>query len=36
MESSRRDLSIDVVVDGFILKNNHIKLFRWLNFIPKT
>jgi len=35
MESSWRDLFIDMVVDRFILKNNHITLYFCSTFIPK-
>jgi len=35
MESSWRDLFIDVVVDRFILKNNQITLSPYFTFIPK-
>jgi len=41
MKRSRRDLSINMVIDRFILKNNQItylftKLFICFTFIPKT
>jgi len=36
MVSSRRDLSIDMVFDRFISKNNQITLSPCLIFIPKT
>ena len=36
MESSRRDLSIDFVVDSFILKNNQITLSPYFTFVRKT
>jgi len=36
MESSRRDLSIDMVVDRFIFKNNQITLSLCFTFIPTT
>jgi len=36
MESSRRDLFIDMVVDRFILKNNQITPSLYFNFIPKS
>jgi len=36
MESSRWDLFIDVFVDRFISKNNHITLFPSFTFMPKT
>jgi len=35
MESSRRDLFIDVVVDRFILESNQITLSPCITFIPK-
>ena len=34
MESSRRDLFIDMVVDRFIFKNNEIKFSPGFTFIP--
>jgi len=36
MESSRRDLFIDMVVDRFISKNNQITLSSRFTFIHKT
>jgi len=36
MESSQRDLFIDVVVDRFIFKNNYNTLLPWFTFIHKT
>ena len=36
IESSRRDLFIDMVVDGFIFKNNHITLSSCFTFIPNN
>jgi len=36
MESSRRDLFIDMVVDRFIFKNNQITLSPCFAFIPRT
>jgi len=36
MESSRRDLFIDMVIDMFIFKNNQIALFPCFTFIPKA
>jgi len=36
MESSRKDLFIDMVVERFILKNNQITLLPCFTFIPKT
>jgi len=36
MESSRRDLSIDEVVDRFISKNNQTTLSLCFTYIPKT
>jgi len=36
MESSRREFFIDIVVGGFILKNNQITLSPCFTFIPKT
>jgi len=36
MESSRRDLFIDMVVDRFIFKNNQITLSPCFTFTPKT
>jgi len=36
MESSRRDLFVDRVVDGFIFKNNQITLSPCLTYIPKA
>jgi len=36
MESSRRDLIIDMAVDKFIFKNNQITLCPCFNFILKT
>jgi len=36
MESSRRDLFIDMIVDRFIFKNNQFTLCPCLTFIPKT
>jgi len=36
MESSRRDLFIDMVVDKSIFENNHITLFPCYTFIFKT
>ena len=36
MESSRRDLFIDIVVDRFIFKNSQITLFPCSAFIPTT
>jgi len=36
MESSRRDLFIDMVFDRFIINNNQITLFPCFAFIPKT
>jgi len=36
MESSRRDLLIDVVVDRFIFKNNQMTISPFFSFIPKT
>jgi len=36
MESSRRDLLIDMVVDRFILKNNEITLSPCFSFLPET
>jgi len=36
MDSSRRDLFIDIVVDGSILKNNQITLYPFFTFRPKT
>jgi len=36
MESSRRDLIIDMIVDRFIFKNTVITLFPCFTFIPLT
>ena len=36
MESSRRDLLIDMVVDRFIFKNNQITPSHCFTFVPKT
>ena len=36
MESTRRDLFIDMVASGFILKNYQITLVPCFPFIPKT
>jgi len=36
MESSRRDLYTDMVVDRFIFKNNQIRLIPSFTFVPKT
>jgi len=36
MESSRRDVFIDMAVDGFILNKNQITLSPCFIFIPKT
>jgi len=36
MESSRRDLFINMVVDRFIFKNNQMTLSPCFTFIPKT
>jgi len=36
MESSQRDLFIDMVVDRFIFKNNQITVYPCFIFIPKT
>jgi len=36
MESSRRDLFIDMVADSFIFKNNQIMNYLCFIFIPKT
>jgi len=36
MESSRRDLFIDMAVDRFSFKNNQITLFLCFTSIPKT
>jgi len=36
MEDSWRDLSIDMVLDRFILKDNQIMLSPCITFIPKT
>jgi len=36
MESSRRDLSIDMIVERFIFKNNQITLTPYFTFLPKT
>ena len=36
MKRSRRELSIDMVIDRFISKNNQITVFPCFTFIPKT
>jgi len=36
METSRRDLFIDVIFDRFTLNNNQITLSPCFTFIPKT
>jgi len=36
IESSRRDLFIDMIVDSFIFNNNLITLAPCFTFIPKT
>jgi len=36
MESSRRDLFINMVVDWFIFKNSSLKVSPYFTFIPKT
>ena len=36
MKSSRRELSIDMVVHGRIFKNNQITTFSYFTFIPQT
>ena len=36
MESSRRDIFIDMDVDRFIFTNIQITLYPWFTFLPKT
>jgi len=36
MKRSRRELSINMVIDGFVFNNNQITLFPCFNFIPNA
>jgi len=36
MKKSRRELAINMVIDGYIFINDHITLCFCVNFVPKT
>jgi len=36
MKRSRQELSIDVIIDGVIMKNNQLMLFLKFTFIPRN